>query len=230
MDMTNVVATTAGIDRSAPLAAADTIARIGPNAATQVLAAFRIGGEQGEALAKQVFTTAGVAEWLHHPPAAMVDERLVGRIHRAVRAALSPEAAARLLAEAGRLTANYLLAWRIPRPARIALTCLPPRPAAACLLPAIRRHAWTFAGSGQFTSHAGPPAVFTLTGNPLCAGERSGVPLCAWHAAVFERLFQQLVSSRAHVSETECEARGDGACRFIVDWRGRRTPPYRRRR
>jgi divinyl protochlorophyllide a 8-vinyl-reductase len=205
MDMTNVVATTAGIDRSAPLAAADTIARIGPNAATQVLAAFRIGGEQGEALAKQVFTTAGVAEWLHHPPAAMVDERLVGRIHRAVRAALSPEAAARLLAEAGRLTANYLL-------------------------PAIRRHAWTFAGSGQFTAHAGPPAVFTLTGNPLCAGERSGVPLCAWHAAVFERLFQQLVSSRAHVSETECEARGDGACRFIVDWRGRQTPPYRRRR
>ena len=60
--------------------------------------------------------------------------------------------------------------------------------------------------------------MFTLTNNPLIAGERAEHPLCAWHTAVFERLFQALVSRRTHAAETECEAEGDITCRFVLRW------------
>ncbi len=193
------------------------VARIGPNAVTQLLAALQAGNQ--EALARQIFAAAGVAEWLENPPTGMVDERAVGRLHHAVRAAIPPEQATDLMTQAGRLTADYLLANRIPRFAQVILKCVPPWLAANLLVPAIRAHAWTFAGSGQFSGRAGSPTLFALTNNPLCAHERTSTTLCAWHAAVFERLFQVLVSPRCRVSETDCEARGDGCCRFVVNWR-----------
>jgi len=144
----------------------------------------------------------------------------VARLHQTVRS-VAPEGEGMLLmAEAGRLTADYILAHRIPRPAQALLKILPARLAARVLVPAIGAHAWTFAGSGRFSGCAGPPTVFELTGNPLCAGERATEPVCAWHAAVFQRLFQVLVSPAARVAETSCEARGDSCCRFVLDWRG----------
>ncbi len=204
--------------------AAQTVARIGPNAVTQLLAALRADGRMP--FAQQVFAAAGASDWLREPPAEMINERAVARLHRAVRAAMPAEEARALMTTAGRLTADYLLANRIPRPVQIVLKYLPARLAAEALVPAIRAHAWTFAGSGQFSGRAGAPTVFAMTGNPLCAGERSVAPLCAWHAAVFERLFQVLVSPACRVVETDCEARGDGCCRFIADWRspGGRSP------
>ena len=62
------------------------------------------------------------------------------------------------------------------------------------------------------------PTVFTLINNPLIANEHAEHPLCAWHTAVFQRLFEVLVSRRSHVAEMECEAEGDMACRFVVRW------------
>jgi divinyl protochlorophyllide a 8-vinyl-reductase len=124
-----------------------------------------------------------------------------------------------VLRDAGRRTADYLLANRIPKPVQAVLKLLPPRMAAMILVSAIRRNAWTFAGSGVFGAHSGAPTIFEIRGNPLCAGETSPAPVCAWHAAVFERLFQKLVSRRARVTETECEASGADCCRFVVDWR-----------
>ena len=193
-------------------------ARIGPNAVLQLMAALKAAGLTR--LSAPAFAAAGVAEWLDTPPTTMVEEHRVARLHQTVRS-VAPEGEGMLLmAEAGRLTADYILAHRIPRPAQALLKILPARLAARVLVPAIGAHAWTFAGSGRFSGRAGPPTVFELTGNPLCAGERATEPVCAWHAAVFQRLFQVLVSPAARVAETSCEARGDSCCRFVLDWRG----------
>jgi divinyl protochlorophyllide a 8-vinyl-reductase len=190
---------------------------IGPNAVLQLIEALKAAGVYD--VSAPVFATAGLADWLVDPPAVMVDQRRVARLHQALRAVSSPEDGSTLMADAGRLTADYILANRIPRAAQMLLKRLPARLAAAAFVPAIKAHSWTFAGTGQFTGRAGSPTVFTLRGNPLCAGEHAAGPICAWHAAVFQRLFQVLVSPDARAVETDCEACGDPFCRFEVDWR-----------
>jgi divinyl protochlorophyllide a 8-vinyl-reductase len=95
---------------------------------------------------------------------------------------------------------------------------LPAPLAARALLGAIGRHAWTFAGSGTFSAALHPQPVLTIRGNPLCRGQRSGVPVCDYYAATFECLFRQLVHRHARVEETSCEACGADACRFVVRW------------
>jgi divinyl protochlorophyllide a 8-vinyl-reductase len=197
-------------------------ARIGPNAATQLIPALHDAGLDG--ISRAVFAAAGVPDWLMDPPGAMVDEIPVGRLHRGLRAALPDDAAAAVMRQAGRRTADYLLAARIPHAAQFVLKLLPAALAARVLVPAIRAHAWTFAGSGRFTARVGRTVVFEVVANPLCAHEHSDTPVCAWHAAVFERLFQVLVSPRSRVTETDCAAAGAACCRFVVDWRaGSRT-------
>ncbi len=194
-------------------------AEIGPNAVTQLYAALRRADL--EPLALPIFTRAEVADWLAAPPVAMVSERRVAALHRQVRAALPPGQARRVMADAGRLTADYLLANRIPRPVGIVLKLLPPRLAAPILVGAIRSHAWTFAGSGRFSARAGMPTVLEIAGNPLCVGETAVETVCAWHAAVFQRLFEVLVSRTANVTQTDCEAAGGCCCRFQVRWGNR---------
>lgn len=191
-------------------------ARIGPNAVTQLLTALR--GQGHAALAGPLFGRAGAADWFAAPPHEMIDAARVARIHQSVRRELPPGEALAVLQDAGRLTAEYLLAHRIPRPAQIVLKALPPLLAAKTLVPAISRHAWTFAGAGTFTAHAGRPTVFAITGNPLCAGETASAPVCTWHAAVFQRLFAELVARSARVTEESCEACGGECCRFVVAW------------
>jgi divinyl protochlorophyllide a 8-vinyl-reductase len=88
--------------------------------------------------------------------------------------------------------------------------------AAPILSRAIATHAWTFAGSGCFKIEALRPPVFLIHDNPVVRGEASDVPLCHWHAAVFERLFRRLVSRRTTVAETACCAQGAPACRFAL--------------
>jgi divinyl protochlorophyllide a 8-vinyl-reductase len=196
---------------------ADRTEMIGPNAVIQLAESLRAAGL--ERVISQAFSSAGAGAWLAAPPVAMVDAAQVGRLHRAVRATLPPAQAAAVMADAGRRTADYLLSARIPRPVRLLLKLLPARLSARLLVSAIRAHAWTFAGAGRFSAFAGSPTVFELSGNPLCAGEQSPTPVCAWHAAVFRRLFQSLVSPAATVVETSCAACGDQSCRFVLEWR-----------
>ena len=150
---------------------------------------------------------------LSGPPsdAGLMPEQPAARLHRAVRTHLGP-AAPWVLAEAGRATGDYILAHRIPRPAQLLLRTLPAALSAPLLKTAITKHAWTFAGSGQFST--APGLVFSIAQNPLVAGESSPVPLCHWHSAVFERLFRHLVDDRLRARETGCCACGDHACRF----------------
>lgn len=205
--------------RAATLARVPGAGLIGPNAITrvaQVLPAWR-----GTAYAEQLFERAGLRRYWHRPPEQMVREDEVRALHGALREALPAEEAAAVSRAAGRATADYLLAHRIPRPVQRLLKALPASLAARVLVAAITRHAWTFAGSGEFSA---PPSrndarvLLQIRGNPLCRGLRSGVPACDYYAATFERLFQVLVHRDARVRETACEACGDEACRFELRW------------
>ncbi len=180
--------------------------RIGPNAILQLVpvldAALGQDGRDG------LFQRAGVA--LPPPHAGMLPEGEVIRLHATLRKALPAQSPA-LLRAAGLGTADYILANRIPAPARRLIHALP-RPLGARLLAgAIARHSWTFAGSGRFRIDRFRPLTVSIAANPLALG-----PGCHWHAAVFERLFAALVWPGATVRETACCAAGDPACRFTI--------------
>lgn len=187
--------------------------RIGPNAILRVAQALQRRGRAAE-----VFRAAGLVHHLEAPPDAMVDEDDARRLHAALHLALGAHEAEAVLREAGEATAAYLLAHRIPKPVQWLLWALPAPLAARVLLTAITRHAWTFAGSGEFEARPGRPVVLTLRHNPLCRGLHREAPACAYYAATFERLFRVLVHRTSTVTETRCEARGDRACRFEIRW------------
>ena len=189
---------------------AEASARIGPNAILQfvpVLEAARGPDETAHILAM-----AGIIT-LPDPAKGLIAEGPAARLHQMVRQAL-PQDAARLAAEAGRRTGDYILAHRIPKPAQAVLKLLPARLSVPILSKAIAKHAWTFCGSGGFRLAQGVPPVFAIRDNPVVRGEVSEVPLCHWHAAVFERLFTAICGTGWQVVETTCCAQGARACRF----------------
>lgn len=188
--------------------AAGSVARIGPNAILQTMETLR--AREGEAAMAAWLGAAGLSRYEAAPPQSMVPEAEAVSAHHAL-AALYPGATGTALAfEAGRRTANYLLAHRIPKPAQFILKRLPPRMALKILLRAISRHAWTFCGSGAFVYDLrGTPRV-KIHANPLAMAP------CTWHEAVFERLFEVLVSPCASVTEVACVADGAEACVFEI--------------
>jgi len=190
--------------------------RIGPNAIVRVAEA--LPARIGAAATHAVFEAAGLAHYLRTPPASMVDEAEVRRLHEALRRELGLPLAREVAREAGSRTARYLLAHRIPRLAQRVLKLLPAPVAARALLAAIGRHAWTFAGSGAFSAHAGHPTVLTIRGNPMCEGLQADAPACDFYAATFEGLFSALVHPASQVIETGCMAQGAPACVFEVRW------------
>lgn len=143
--------------------------------------------------------------------AAMIDENDARALHQALRRNF-PLSAPGMARGAGLGTADYILAHRIPAPARHLMQAAPPWLAARMLSSAIARHAWTFAGSGTFQRLT--PYVFEIADNPLIRGEHADGPICHWHAAVFERLYRVLVSDGFTCRETACCAAGAPACRF----------------
>jgi divinyl protochlorophyllide a 8-vinyl-reductase len=191
---------------------------VGPNAVTRVAEA--LDAAHGRPVTAAVFAAAGLSRHLVSPPTAVVEEAEVAALHRALRGALAPGDAERVTAEAGRLTADYLLANRIPRPAQRLLRMLP-RPLAARLLArAITRNAWTFAGSGRFSWRAegGRALLFTVEGSPVCRHVVSDEPVCQTFAATFERIFAAVLGPSVRVRETACAATGAPACVFRLTW------------
>ena len=195
--------------------------RIGPNAITRLAQAMP--ARVGASVTRAVFERAGLVHHLTHPPQQMVDETDVRRLHGALRDTLGETAALALAREAGTLTARYLLTHRIPRPVQTLLRWLPAGLAAQALLSAIARHAWTFAGSGQFSHHLNrcgstPRVTLCIRNNPLCRDLVSEYPACAFYTATFEHLFQTLVHPASRVEEIACEACGAPACEFQIRW------------
>lgn len=199
------------------VAAADTAARIGPNAVTRMAEALR--ALHGEAVAARIFAAAALGEMLRDPPAEMIDERDVTRLHRSAHAALGAVAATAVAREAGARTGAYLLAQRIPRPVQWLLRHLPAPLAARLLVAAIARHAWTFAGSGEFGVRWQRGGVrLAIARCPLCREIAASDPACDFYCATFERLFGELVRAGSTVTEIACQACGGETCVFEVRW------------
>ena len=184
---------------------------VGPNAVIRT--GLALTALAGRAAARAVYLRAGRPDWLDAPPTAMTPQDDAAALFAALRAERPGDWRA-VAALSGRMTADYLLANRIPALARLALRAAPPRLAARLLVAAIGRNAWTFAGSGGFEAAAGDPTVLRIAANPLAQ------PGCPWHVAVFETLFRRLVSAQARVSHPACCGRGDAACVFHVALRG----------
>lgn len=190
--------------------------RIGPNAIIRLLEVLQYG--PGPAKAERLFRAAGLERYLTTPPERMVPEEEVTALHRVLAAELGHVLARRIAREAGRRTADYLLAHRIPKPVQVLLKLLPEGLASRLLLKAVARHSWTFAGSGTFTVHAASPAVVSIAGCPLCKGSEATEAICDFYTGTFERLYQVLVHPGTVVTETECAAAGAARCTFEMRW------------
>ncbi len=183
---------------------------VGPNAVIQLAHALRdVAGTDTQ---RHVFERAGFRHLLDALPAEMIDERVPAMLFDALWQVLPPGEAGAVARDAGRRTAQYILANRIPPFAQVVLKALPATFAAPLLLKAIQNNAWTFAGSGICTTTAGRPATIAIESNPL------GMPDCAWHQGVFECLFQTLVSHRTRVTHPACCAAGHAHCRFELHY------------
>jgi len=190
------------------------VARIGPNAILQHLPV--LDDLIGPALRGALLHRAGVAE--PPPDAGMWPEDEVAHLHRAIWLYL-PDRAPAIQSAAGRATADYILAHRIPALAQRLIRALPAPLGARLLAAAIAKHAWTFAGSGRFRVTGYRPLTFEIAANPLAEG--TGTGSCHWHAAVFRRLFEALVWPRVEVRERACAAAGARACVFELAPAGR---------
>lgn len=196
---------------------ADAAGRIGPNAITRMEEA--VTAAYGNGFCLSLFARAGLARYLAHPPTGMVDEGEVAHLHAALHDCLPDEEAARVATVAGRLTGDYLLARRIPRAAQLILKLLPRPLAARLFTQAIAKHAWTFAGSGQFSAaHDAGGLVLCLHDNPACREVTTPQPSCHYFAATFERLYGEILGSGIRVVEISCEAAGDDCCSFRIGW------------
>jgi divinyl protochlorophyllide a 8-vinyl-reductase len=184
-------------------------ARIGPNSVLQLVPL--LDGVLGTGPRAMLLAEAGLSEL----PAedGLMPEEPAALLHQAVRAR-HPDLASELMRRAGVRTADYIITYRIPAFAGHLLKRSPPWLAAPLLARSIESHAWTFAGSGQFRIASRKPLVFEVHDNPIVRGEHAAEPLCHWHTAVFQRLFNMLVDPELRCTETACCATGSDCCRF----------------
>lgn len=196
--------------------AAEASGVIGPNAITRMAQA--LDRHDGATVCRQIFAAAGLERHLDHPPAGMVNEMDVAWLHHIVVEKCGAREAEAISRDAGYLTADYLLAHRIPRAAQCILRRLPRAWSARVLTGAIARHAWTFAGSGRFTCEFGKGLQMKIEGSPVCRLLRTASPACAYYSATFEHVFAAILGPLVRVTETACEARGDALCTFRVVW------------
>jgi divinyl protochlorophyllide a 8-vinyl-reductase len=162
-------------------------ALIGPNAVLQTVAAMEAG--LGKAETQAILADAQIDAL----PAgdAMIPEVHALRLHRWL-ALHQPLGSFAIAEDAGSRTADYIIAHRIPKAATWLLRRLPARIAAPLLMAAIRKHAWTFIGAGAFAVDS----AWRFSIDRSAAGDVVLPPdsLFHWYAAVFARLYRQLVA------------------------------------
>lgn len=183
--------------------------RIGPNAIIQTAAALerRVGWARADAILWRA-----VGRHLDEMPDQMVDEAEVIALIHELRETMGSVERAAVLREAGRRTADYLIAHRIPRPAQWLMRLVPRAVGLRLLLAGIARHTWTFAGTARVRIETGDPTTMSLSHCPMCRGMQSAAPCCDYYVGTLEHLLQRLISPDAVVEEVACEAAGAAAC------------------
>lgn len=185
-------------------AGGDPVALIGPNAVLQTVAAME--ARLGRAETRAILDDAQIAALPSGE--AMIPEVQALRLHRWL--ALHESIGSFVIAEdAGARTADYIIDHRIPRPAVWLLRHLPAAVAAPLLMAAIRKHAWTFIGAGEFVAEGA--WRFTIdrskANDPVLPPES----LFHWYAAVFTRLYRRLVAGDCTCQMAELDAPYDAA-------------------
>ncbi len=188
--------------------------KIGPNAIIQTVAALReMFGDEG---ARAVLVRGGVGDLPDHLPHELIDEREFHALVELLIEQIGEERTNMVMARSGQLTSEYVFANRIPPVARIALRLLPPRMRLRLLLPAMRRHTWTFAGSGVFAYDLTPTPSLSIANGTLFDTSAMAAAMCAYYRGAFEHMFRKLVCPHATLRELECQARGDRRCRYAI--------------
>lgn len=140
-----------------------------------------------------------------------VREDKVARLHQTVRQ-LWPEEAPVITARAGQAVAIDLLTRQISKKAQTMLSGMPRATGAWLLAKTVHQNAWTFCGSGTLVIES--DTRFVLKDNPIVAGETSDLPVCQFHASLFEHLYASLIHPRLTCREVACRTKGDPACVF----------------
>ncbi|MEM8797698.1 MAG: bacteriochlorophyll 4-vinyl reductase, partial [Pseudomonadota bacterium] len=146
---------------------------VGPNAVIQL--ANALGEVRGADEARKFFVRAGFASLFDSPPADMIDEDIPAALLRMLWDVFPAGEASEIARDAGKRTADYVIANRIPAIAKTTMVVLPTSLSARMLLKAIHRNAWTFAGSGTVKVEARPEFLILIRNKPLT------MPDCAWH-------------------------------------------------
>lgn len=188
--------------------------RIGPNAILQLVLSVRAG--EGEAAAQRILRRARLEARLAEPVEGLVPVAEVAALHAALVETVGIERARALVADAGRGTAAYLLAHRIPGLFQRLVARCPVPLGRRLLLAAIGRHAWTFTGGGRFSARLGPPLQLRIEPCPLCPAEgREGLG-CVYYAATFETLLRRLVDPLTRIEPAACGAAGSRTCLLLA--------------
>ena len=188
--------------------------QIGPNSIIQTVAAAR--EQYGDEAVTAWLRRTGRAHLLEAMPDHMLPESEFGALIDDLRQWLGISAAMQVLARSGDLTANYVATNRVPGFIRLLLPRLPVGFALRMFLPAIARHAWTFAGSGRFGYTLQPVWRLTLADSVEARGVQAHEPVCAYYRAAFEGLLRRVVCDRLRVEEVACRAMGAVQCEFHV--------------
>ncbi len=209
----------------APAAAPDaapTPARIGPNSVLQSLRALE--ELEPRAVYTRVLARAAFPQPPDQWPHGLIPEAWFTQLLRALRDTVPPARSEEILRRAGAYTAAYVARHRIPAPIRAALGALPAALALPLFLRAVRRHAWTFAGSGAFRFSSKPTVTLILESCPTCRPDaHPPVPGGAYYEAAFAGLLR-LAAGPLLVRETSCISSGAPHCCFQLE---RTTTPPR---
>ena len=182
---------------------------LGPQSVTQILDALeRLCGTSARDTLQREARLFRVPKW-DEP----VREEKVARLHQTLRR-LFPDKAQSVERDAGRATTDYILDTRVSEHGQRLLSMTRKPVAVWMLTRAAHQHGWAFHGSGRFRVNR--PLEYEVIANPVCKGERSDHPVCHYHAAAFERLYQRLVDPRMTCREVACTAMGDPSCRFRI--------------
>jgi divinyl protochlorophyllide a 8-vinyl-reductase len=188
-------------------------ARIGPNSIIQTVAVLREVFTPDELRALLTGETAG---YLSHLPHEMIPEVQFHELVDLLTAQLGVERAGEILYRSGELTADYVRANRIPAPIRTVLALLPAPISLRVFLPAISKHAWTFAGSGAFHFSIGRTPLVSIGKSVNRDTSKIAAVLCRYYCGAFTQMLRRVVSSRINLREVACQARSGSACVYQI--------------
>jgi divinyl protochlorophyllide a 8-vinyl-reductase len=167
-------------------------ARMGPNAIIQTVHALR--DHYGTTIANTMLAHHEHAHLVEELPSEMIDEADFHRLVQMLVVQTGSSETGVVLREAGQRTAHYLLQHRIPRLFQRLVRILPCRMGMWLLLWAISKHAWTFAGSGQFRFVVDHDPTISLTIN-----YPSVETVAHFYGGTFSVLLQTLINPQIEV-------------------------------